>query len=316
MYFLITWLRNLLYDLGWLKSHSFAVPATLSVGNLTVGGTGKTPHIEHFIRKYLAEGKRVAVLSRGYKRQTKGFLVASANSTAYTVGDEPYQLYRKFPQIKVAVDSDRVNGIKQLMNLAEKPDVVLLDDAFQHRRLKPQRQVLLVDYNRPIFRDRVMPYGRLRESRKGLKRADEVIVTKCPQTLSESEKESWREQLGVSERQTLRFSTFEFFPPKNVFTQEALDLSQKYDFQVVTGVVSPESLYRFLESYSNTIYKTKFPDHHFFTAKDIDFINQEAEAGRIVVVTEKDAARLVDEKSLSATAKRSIYAVEIRVKFI
>ena len=316
IYFLITWLRNKLYDLGILKSYSFSLPKIISVGNLTVGGTGKTPHIEFFVEKFLSEGKRVAVISRGYKRKTKGFLLATEADTAYTIGDEPYQIFCKFPQITVAVDSDRVRAVQRLMDRTDCPDIILLDDAFQHRRIVPWRQIVLVDFNRPIFSDYIMPYGRLREARGGIKRASEVIVTKCPIDLSEEEKRSFAKKLKLKSNQPINFSTFEFLPPKNIFNGHQLVLDKRYNFQIITGVVSPQSLYLEMEKYATSIYTTKFGDHHFFSSKDIDFINKETEQGRIVIVTEKDASRLLHLEGLTIKSKQSIYSVVIKVKFI
>jgi len=154
MYLLITFFRNLLYDLGILRSYRFDFPI-ITVGNITVGGTGKTPHIEYFVRRYCAEGKRVAVVSRGYRRKTKGMVVADSRSTADSIGDEPYQIFRKFPHIMLVADSDRVRAVKYLMAQEAKPDIILLDDGFQYRRLAAGRQVVLVDYGRPIFEDRI-----------------------------------------------------------------------------------------------------------------------------------------------------------------
>jgi tetraacyldisaccharide 4'-kinase len=192
MYFFVTLIRNLLFDMGILKSKKFSIPV-ISVGNITVGGTGKTPHIEYFIREF-SKNKRVAVLSGGYKRKSSGFIIADKNSTAQTIGDEPFQIFCKFEQIIVAVDKNRVRAIENLLALPHPPDVILLDDAFQYRKLTPSKQIVLVDYNRPIFKDRILPYGRLRETHRGLKRANSVIVTKCPNNMPQQEKIFWKKQ--------------------------------------------------------------------------------------------------------------------------
>lgn len=315
MFFLITLIRNLLYDLKILRSYSFDLPI-ITVGNITVGGTGKTPHIEYFIRKYLGQGKRVAVLSRGYKRKTKGMVIADGTATADSIGDEPYQIFRKFPNITLVVDKDRINAVEYLLAQPSKPDVILLDDGFQYRRLAAGHQIVLVDFNRPIFSDCIMPYGRLRESRRGIKRANEVIVTKCPPDMSETDKCRWAEQLKLRQGTVLGFSTFEFFPPRNIFDSVPLDISQTYDVHVVTGVVNADTLYNYINPFCRTIAKTTYPDHHHFSESDIDKINRLADRDTIIIVTEKDAARLLGASTLTPKAKNSIYSVEVRVKFL
>lgn len=315
MFFLITLIRNLLYDLKILRSHRFDLPI-ITVGNITVGGTGKTPHIEYFISNYLEQGKHVAVLSRGYKRKTKGMVVADSTATADSIGDEPYQIFRKFPGITLVVNKDRINSIKYLLSQSSKPDVILLDDGFQYRRLVAGHQIVLIDFNRPIFSDHIMPYGSLRESRRGIKRANEVIVTKCPPNLNGTDKRWWAEQLRLRQGTKLRFSTFEFFPPQNIFSSAPLDISQKHDIHVVTGVVNADTLYSYISQFCRTMAKTIYPDHHHFTESDIDKINRLADHDTIIIVTEKDAARLLSAPTLTSKAKVSIYSVEVRVKFL
>ncbi|PID94803.1 MAG: tetraacyldisaccharide 4'-kinase [Bacteroidales bacterium] len=316
MFWLITFVRNLLYDLKIMKSYSFLNIPIISIGNLTVGGTGKTPHIEYFVRENLALGKRVAVVSRGYKRKSKGMVVATEMASAKTIGDEPYQIFCKFPQIIVIATKDRVNAIQYLLSQQQRPDVILLDDAFQYRRLHPSRHILLIDYNRPIFNDRIMPYGRLRESLNGIKRADEVIITKCPETLSADEKQVWAKKLNLPNHIVLKFSTLLFFTPKNIFSREPLDISQKYHIQTITGVVNADSLYRYLHPFSLSLTKKEYPDHHNFTKQNIESINILANSKDIIIVTEKDAARLIDNPFLSDSVKAKIYSVEVRVSFL
>ena len=315
MYLLITFFRNLLYDLGILRSYRFDFPI-ITVGNITVGGTGKTPHIEYFVRRYSAEGKRVAVVSRGYRRKTKGMVVADSRSTADSIGDEPYQIFRKFPHIMLVADSDRVRAVKYLMAQEVKPDIILLDDGFQYRRLAAGRQVVLVDYGRPIFEDRILPYGRLRECRCGIRRADEVIVSKCPSDISEAAKQQWAQRLGLPERIELRFSTLDFLPPRNIFSGEPLDMDGKHDLHVITGVVRADSLYDYLRPFAASMERTAFADHHRFSASDIEFINRLANRGTTIIVTEKDASKLVAASTLSPAARRQLYSVEVRVRFL
>ncbi|MDR1543990.1 MAG: tetraacyldisaccharide 4'-kinase [Prevotellaceae bacterium] len=331
MYALIIFIRNLLFDFGILKSKKFEIPL-ISVGNITMGGTGKTPHIEHFIRQYLPE-KRVAVLSRGYKRKTKGFILADENADAQTIGDEPFQIFQKFPEITVAVDENRVRGVENLLALPTPPEIVLLDDAFQHRKISPSENILLINYNRPIFNDRIFPYGRLREFACGTKRADSVIVTKCPQNISEKEKEFFIkkiEKCGFYYAQSPRagrsqgevpiyFSAFEYSAPKNIFTKEPINIDVKRSFLVVTGVVNASGLYDYLENFALSIEKLKFSDHHDFTKKDIEKIEQkfsQLSPDSLIITTEKDRARLLSNPFVPQNLKEKIFYVEIEVKFL
>ena len=201
-------IRHFFYDKGWKKSFSPQVP-TLCVGNVTAGGTGKTPHVEMILRMLIAHWKQPAVLSRGYKRKSKGFQIVPHDGSALQYGDEPVQMARKFPDITVAVDKDRVHGCEQLRGAG----VIVLDDAFQYRRLQPTLSIVLVDYHRPVFKDRLLPWGRLRDLPSRLKKADSVMVTKCPAYLDEEERASWRKHLKLSADQPLFFTTLRYTSP-------------------------------------------------------------------------------------------------------
>lgn len=198
--------RNMLFDLGVLPSRSFGLPV-ICIGNITVGGTGKTPHTEYLIR-LLAKRKRVVVLSRGYKRKSHGFIIASDNATAEEIGDEPCQMKRKFPGIEVAVDADRCHGIDMLTapERTAKPDVILLDDAYQHRYVKAGLNILLMDFHRVTYKDRLLPAGRLREPHSGISRADIIIVTKCPKTITDKQIDDIATSLNLSDNQKLFFT--------------------------------------------------------------------------------------------------------------
>ena len=206
LYWLITFIRNWLYDKGIFKSSSFNIPI-IAVGNLSVGGTGKTPQIEYLIR-LLSDNYKVAVLSRGYKRTTEGFILADENASASSIGDEPFQFYSKFPNIQVAVDANRKSGIENLLQLPNKPDVVLLDDAFQHRKVKAGFYILLTAYDDLFCDDYILPFGNLREPSSGKKRADMIIVTKCPKDLSELAQQKIKEKLKV--KQQVFFTTIQY----------------------------------------------------------------------------------------------------------
>ena len=316
----VAWLRNKAFDYELLATKQFDIP-TICIGNISVGGTGKTPHTEYIIR-LLADKKRLAVLSRGYKRKTTGFVLADDNATVQTIGDEPFQMQRKFPKITVAVDEKRVHGIEQLLTLPTPPEVVLLDDAFQHRHVTPSFSVVLVDYNRPIHTDTYLPLGRLRESVKGLNRAHCVIVTKCP-TDGKINETAWRKALQLSPNQALFFSTFTYEAPKPLFNGKPLiweeNRAQKPHILVVTGVVSATGLYDYVTPFAETLHTLSFGDHHDFTKTDLETIQKEFDRlpePKLIITTEKDASRLLHNPFVSDEIKSAIYTVGIQVEFL
>lgn len=288
LYWIITAVRNLLYDAGILKSYAFGVPVIV-VGNLSVGGTGKTPMVEYLIRLLQADYK-VGVLSRGYRRKSKGFVLAGDTATAETLGDEPFQYHSKFPDITVAVDADRVNGIRNLLALRDKPEVLLLDDAYQHRRVKPDFLILLTTYSELYAADFLLPMGNLRESRAGAKRADVIIVTKCPPDLGQTEKEAVKRLLDLELRQSL-FFTFIDYADEVLSAKDRLPVRTARNARkvLVAGIAKPTPFFEFLGTEGDE--RLTFPDHHDFTEKDLALIRRKAE-GRIVVTTEKDYVRL------------------------
>lgn len=290
LYGLITGLRNLLFDKGILKSYSFNLPVIV-VGNLSVGGTGKTPQVEYLIR-LLSPNYRVATLSRGYKRQSEGFVLADENSNAAVLGDEPFQYYSKFPQINVAVDADRRNGIERLLSLAEKPEVILLDDAYQHRKVKAGFYVLLTSYGDLYADDYMLPTGNLRENRGGAGRATVIIVTKCPPALSMEKQQQIRSKLKIANNQQLFFSYIDY--DDNVYSgKESKEVNQlrNTDKLLVAGIAKPEPFFKYLQRDGDQV--LTFPDHHNFSDKDITEIKDKANNG-IIVTTEKDYVRLKD----------------------
>ncbi|MGN0187751.1 MAG: tetraacyldisaccharide 4'-kinase [Paludibacteraceae bacterium] len=313
----IVCLRNKCFDYGLLRHKQFDVPV-VCIGNITVGGTGKTPHTEYLIRQFA--DKRVAVLSRGYKRRTRGFIVADAQTTARDIGDEPFQMHCKFPDTLIAVDEKRVHGIEQLLQLPQPPDIILLDDAFQHRFVTPSFSIVLVDFNRPTDTDDYLPLGRLRESQHGLQRADCIIVSKCPADYIPNHA-AWRTRLQLRDNQQLCFSTFDYEPPR-AFTNGIawpFDAIVKPHMLVVTGIVSPQGLHDHLTPQAATITPMPFADHHNFSATDFEHIQREFDAlptPKAIIVTEKDAARLVDNRLLPHTLQPHIYTVGIHVRFL
>ena len=316
--------RNMHFDTGILESRSFPIPV-ISVGNITVGGAGKTPHVEYLIR-LLCETKRVSVLSRGYKRRTKGYLLASSSSTSLELGDEPYQMYLKYGrQVHVAVSANRCEGIERLCSDPETKDtdVILLDDAFQHRYVKPGVNILLVDYHRLIVYDKLLPAGRLREPKDGKRRADIVIVTKCPPDLRPMDFRVITKALNLYPYQKLFFTMIEYGDLIPLFSNSrSLALSEitsDYEVLVLSGIASPQHLLCDIQKHTENVIPMTFRDHHLFTPKDIARINNTFDSmssKRIIITTEKDAARLVGLDGLSDDVRKHIYALPIKTTFL
>ncbi len=307
IYSAITSLRNFLYDTGVFKSYSFHLPV-IAVGNLSVGGTGKTPLIEYLIR-LLSEKYKIATLSRGYKRKSEGFILADANVNASIIGDEPFQFYSKFPSIQVAVDADRKNGIEQLLSNSRKPEVILLDDAYQHRKVKAGFYILLTSYNELYSDDFQLPKGNLRENKSGAKRANVIIVTKCPSDLSKPEQANIKNKLAISPKQTLFFSTIEF--DEYVYSEnEKRRVSEilNVDKLLLAGIAKPQTFFAHLQSNKEAC--LTFPDHHQFTEKDLLEIKNKAN-NKIIITTEKDFVRLK-----GSLPKEALFYLPIKTKFL
>jgi len=295
LYDAITRIRNWFFNLGVLKSTSFDIPV-IAVGNLSVGGTGKSPQIEYLIR-LLKDNYKIAVLSRGYKRKTEGFQLVNDTHTAEDVGDEPLQFYKKFKKdITVAVDADRTNGIQQLLQNDIPPQVVLLDDAYQHRKVTASSYILLTKYNDLYVDDFVLPTGNLRESRRGAKRASVIVVTKCPEDLSKSEQGKIVRKINPKSYQKVFFTTIAY--DEDLKGTEELAISDLKDKEVllVTGIANPKPLLNFLEEKEVRFIHLNFPDHHNFTQQDISTIKKAFDEllseQKIILTTEKDYMRL------------------------
>ena len=307
LYGFITGIRNFLFDKGILKSYSFDLPVIV-VGNLSVGGTGKTPQIEYLIR-LLSQRYSIATLSRGYKRKSDGFILADANATALNLGDEPYQLHQKFPSIQVAVDANRKNGIEQLLAQEKKPEVILLDDAFQHRKVKAGFYILLTAYDDLFTNDFVLPTGNLRESRNGAERADLIVVTKCPTTLSEKEQLQIKLRINTYSKAPVYFSTIAFDDQAHSKTESILVSEiQQSACVLVAGIAKPDSFFDYLKNEQSVC--LTYPDHHHFTESDIRFVKQQAGEMKIVT-TEKDFVRLKD-----SILKEQLYYLPIRTSLL
>lgn len=276
--------RNILFDHDiMLHSRTFDIPV-ICVGNITVGGTGKTPHTEYLIR-LLSKSHQVAVLSRGYKRKSKGYVLATSTTKVQDIGDEPFQMKKKFPFIHMAVDRDRCHGIEMLTkkgSINPPADVIILDDAFQHRYAKAGLNIVLMDYHRPIYLDRLMPAGRLREQQSGLDRADIIIITKCPPAITAAERQAMMNKLNAKSHQEVFFTTYRYPDSIEGIGEKPL---------LLTGIASPEQMVYDLKKIIPDFELMSFPDHHNFTDDDIKNIQQKAQ-GRTILTTEKDAARL------------------------
>ena len=321
LYGIVTEVRNRMFDWGVLKQHSFDLPI-ISIGNLAVGGTGKTPHTE-FLIQHLSEQFQIAVLSRGYRRETAGFVLADKSSTAQSIGDEPFQLFSKLPDVAVAVDEKRVRGIENLLKTKPDIQVIMLDDAFQHRHVRPGLSILLTDYANLYTDDFMLPYGTLREYRKNSKRADMVVVTKCPEDIQPDEYKSIAWKLKLRQHQQLFFSAFEYGQIYPVFPEMIRkpmpEITSDIAVLMFTGIVKPELMLNWLKKNTQKVKTRFYPDHHHFDKKDIaeiekDFIDLPGD--KLILTTEKDAARLKSNPHLTDKMKKNLYALPLEVKIL
>lgn len=287
------------------------------LGNITVGGTGKTPHTE-FLVETLSKEFSLAVLSRGYKRKTRGFHYVKPSSTVAEVGDEPLQMKHKFPNITFAVEANRIKGIVRLKKDMKELDAVVLDDAFQHRRLKPSLSIVLIDYNHPIHKDKMLPWGRLRDTRSQLKRADVIIITKCPDNLNPLEMKLLEKDTQLRPYQRLYLSTFCYGKPLPLFPDKAIELPEMVSLSsalTLTGIAAPTPFINYVEKMVKKVESLQFSDHHNFKKKDIEKIVLAAKNHDAVFTTEKDATRL-RELTLPEELKQRVFYVPIKVDII
>ena len=311
IFWFITEIRNQLYDFGILKEKKFNIPI-IGIGNITVGGTGKTPHTE-YIAKILKNKYKIALLSKGYRRKTQNFKYVHIHSKSLDVGDEPLQTKKNLPYQVVAVDHQRVNGVQKILNEHQKTQVIILDDAFQHRSLKIGYSILLCDFNNPFYEDYLMPLGKLRESRRGLNRADCIIVTKCPIDLKKEEAEKITKKIHFKD---IYFSTFKYHKvisvknPKNTF-----NLKNK-SIIMVTGIANSNSLLKYLKQLNVETKHLKYPDHHNYNISDIKKIItvfKSDSKSEIILTTEKDAQKLNEYDELSSFP---LYYLKVTVDFL
>ncbi|QMU28285.1 tetraacyldisaccharide 4'-kinase [Adhaeribacter radiodurans] len=309
--------RNQLYDQQYFSATKFPMPV-ISVGNLTVGGTGKTPHVEYLLR--LLSNKKVATLSRGYKRQTKGYLLADTSASAATLGDEPFQYFLDFPATTVAVAENRVIGIKHLLQQQPDLEVIILDDAFQHRPVQPSLNILLTDYSRLFYKDSVLPAGRLREFPKGANRADAVVVTKCQTALPQEKMKIIRQAIIQTAGKTVPV----FFTRYEYGTPVACSANVKFTPAVllITAIAQPQPLEEYLQQQGYQIlHHYRFPDHHAYTEKDIQKILSDWQRYALdkpvsVLTTRKDAVKLVEPKLAAIWQTMPLFYIPVKVNFL
>ncbi len=324
LYRIIIEIRNKFYDWGILPSTEFDIPI-LSVGNLTVGGTGKTPHIEYLIHLLSQKEYKIAVLSRGYKRKSKGFYAAQEQSNAESLGDELFQMYRKFPQVGFFACADRVEGVQKILTQKEKYEVILLDDAYQHRSIKPGLSILLNDFNHPFYEDKIMPQGHLRETPINRKRAHIIITSKCPEKLKPIEQRIIQTNLQFYPSQSIYFSTVKYkniYPifKKNRKIENFSSFLQFYqNIFLITGIAENTPLLQTLESENKKVKATAFSDHHNYSEEDLEKIIKEyekIEGSKIILTTEKDAVRFLKFKDKKFKYKDDFYYVSIKINFL
>lgn len=325
IYGLITGFRNFLYNSGILSGTSFPVPV-ICVGNITVGGTGKTPHTEYLV-ELLSRNFKVATLSRGYKRKTSDFRIASLTSTVNEIGDEPMQIFRKFPDILVTVDRKRVNGAWRILHHASDTEVIILDDGYQHRRITPGFSILLSDYERPFMRDYMLPYGNLREDKSNMRRADIILITKCPKNLNPIQRRLIVKEVGKAAYQNLYFTSYSYRAPLHVFKHNEKN-SPHFDLTkcsgcgvlLVTGIANPKPLREYLQKFFGEMAELVFPDHYSYKENDISSIATSFKAlqspVKYIMTTEKDAMRLSEFTEIEEPVRSAMYYVPVGIYFL
>ncbi len=316
LYGLIVIVRNYLFDKSIIHSAAFPLPV-IGVGNLSVGGTGKSPMVEYLIN-LLQPTYRIATLSRGYKRASKGYLLAHERTTASEIGDEPMQFHLKFPEVAVAVGEDRIAAIGKLLHDRPESEVVILDDSFQHRKIKPGLDILLTNYNNLFTRDFYLPTGNLRDQRSSYKRADAVVVTKSPNDLSQEQMMKIKTELHLLPNQKAFFTTIEYGEPYQMFTKEKRLLTLEDEVLLLTGIANPDPLKRYLSDKVKRYHEMSFNDHHNFTTNDLNKVSVKlddiAAPGKFILTTEKDAARLIEFNE--AVIPMPLYVLPVRHRFL
>jgi len=306
LYGVVTIIRNWMFDVGILKSKAFEIPV-ICVGNLSVGGTGKTPQVEYLIR-LLQNKYKTAILSRGYKRKTKGFVLANRNTKVLDIGDEPYQYHQKFERVQVAVEEDRVKGVKKILKHQPKTELVILDDAFQHRKIKAGFNILLSSYDKLFYNDFMMPTGNLRELWWGKNRAHFIMITKCPENLTIQQQDDIIKKVKPKKYQHVFFTSIAYAQVLKGRKEVSLSSLKHKKVILVTGIAKPLPLVNYLASKGVCLEHLNFPDHHHFTEKELEMIEEKSKTHRIIT-TEKDFVRL-------QTSIENLYYLPIEINFL
>jgi len=325
LYGLITSIRNFLYNTGILSSVEFSLPV-ICVGNITIGGTGKTPHTEYLVR-LLQKDFKVATLSRGYRRKTRDFRIAATTSSVSEIGDEPMQIFQKFPDVMVTVDRNRVHGVNAILEKNPGTEVIILDDAFQHRRITPGFSILLSDFERLIVRDHMLPYGNLRESIANMRRADIILITKCPENITPIQRRLIVKEVDKAPYQNLYFTILTYSAPKPVFADDdaketTFEISQFTDCGIVliTGIANPLSLKEYLHKFTGEVIHLSFPDHYNFKENDINKIysafNDLKYPKKYLITTEKDAVRLREFTNFAEPIRSAFFYIPVGIHFL
>ena len=316
VYGAVVWLRNWMYDKNIFKSSSFNFPI-ICVGNLAAGGTGKTPMVEYLVRLMRSQFV-TATLSRGYKRKTEGFAIAGPGTTALEIGDEPMQFHEKFPDITVAVGEERLVAIPQLLHDKPATQVIILDDAFQHRAVRAGLNILLTEQKNLYTRDLMLPAGDLRDVRISSKRADIIIVTKCKPGLTEEERSSIIKEIGPLQNQTVYFTEIVYGMPYHLFNKKEMAITHDMDTLLLCGIANPRPIKEFLTKQVHTYDMLRFPDHHIFNSDDLEEITKQFNRinsdQKIILTTEKDAVRL--QKFEAELTDFPIYVIPIKHAFL
>ena len=312
----IIWIRNKLFDKNVLKSAEFNFPV-ICVGNLAVGGTGKTPMTEYIVRELKSKFK-IATLSRGYKRRTKGFAIANEQSTAIEIGDEPMQFHQKFPDVIVTVGEERIVAIPQILYQQPQTELIVLDDAFQHRTVKAGLNILLTEYNNLYTRDLMFPAGDLRDIKSSSKRADIIVVTKCKPDLSDFEKQKLILELNPLSHQKVFFTTIEYTKPYHLFSKAQHEILPADTVLLICGIANPKPIKNYINASAQSYDMIKYADHHIFTSTDLNDIKKQfaqiQSKQKIIITTEKDAVRL--EKFKNELSDFPIYVLPIKHHFL
>lgn len=325
LYGAFTSIRNWMYDKGFFSSHQYDIPI-ICIGNISTGGTGKTPHTE-LVVSMLKDKYNIAVLSRGYRRSSKGFHFADSRSRVEDIGDEPLQIFRKFPDITVAVDADRNRGINTIMKERPEVNLIIMDDGFQHRSVKPGLSIILSDYERLVTDDSLLPYGNLREAKRNLNRADIVVVTKVPRELDKNKKDIVNKKIRRYFQGSLFYSSFVYDGFIPVFPRGITNLapvitkeSKKTGIILITGVANPAPLIEYLSIIYKEVIPLTFADHHTFTRRDIFSICEAFEtlkpSRKFIVTTEKDAVRLREFADITPPIQQFIFYIKIDIDFV